>query len=482
MKKSQKSHFVLPILLVDDQIYTLEAYEMQLRSEGITDLVSCQSGGEALDILSSHDIAIIVLDLSMPEMSGEEVLNVVVSRYPEVPVIITTAIDDVGTAVRCMQAGAFDYLVKPVRRARLITTIRRALEFRELQRENVLLKERFLDNTLKHPEAFSKIITNNPQMHSTFRYIESIAVTSQPVLITGETGVGKELVARAIHRLSRRKGGIVVVNVAGLDDNTFSDTLFGHKRGAFTGADRARDGLIEKAANGTLFLDEIGDLHPTSQVKLLRLFQEREYYPLGADAPKRTNTRVIVATNHDVLDLQQPELFRADLYYRLMLHHIHIPPLRERRDDISLLVKFFLQRAANELGKTKPTPPPELFTLLSMYDFPGNIRELQAMIFDAVSRHESRVLSLDSFKEIIRQQPSSEHSEPTAAITSTIASLYACLDRLPTLKEAEEYLILETLKRTGGNQTLSATLLGTSRQTLRRRIQTRKEFSVIHDE
>ncbi len=239
-------------------------------------------------------------------------------------------------------------------------------------------------------------------MRSTFKYIESIAVTSQPVLITGKTGVGKELIARTIHRLSGRKGTLAAVNVTGLDDTTFSDTLFDHKRGAFTGADRVRAGLIEKAANGTLFLDETGDLHPTSQVKLLRLLQEREYYPLGADVPRPSNARIVVATNRDLLALQASGTFRADLYYRLLLHRINVPPLRERRDDIPLLVEFFLQRAADELGKTKPTPPPELFILLALYDFPGNIRELQTMIFDAVSRHESWKLSLTGFKEIIR--------------------------------------------------------------------------------
>ncbi len=475
MEQSQKSHPVLPILLVDDEIYSLQVCELHLQTEGFTNLISYQRGREALDLLSSHEVSIIILDLHMPEMSGEDILSVVFSKYPEVPVIITTAIDDVDTAVRCMKAGAFDYIVKPIHRARLIATIKRALEIRELRRENVLLKESVLDNTLKYPEAFAEIVTNNTAMRSIFKYIESIAATSQPVLITGETGVGKELIARAIHRLSGRKGSLVAVNVAGLDDMTFSDTLFGHKRGAFTGAERARDGLIEKAADGTLFLDEIGDLHPMSQVKLLRLLQEREYYPLGVDVPRTTNARIIVATNRDLLALQEAGMFRADLYYRLLLHRINVPPLCERRDDIPLLVEFFLQSAAKELGKVKPTPPPELFTLLSAYDFPGNVRELQAMIFDAVSRHESRKLSLSSFQEILQQPLSFEDTEPTGSI-SAIDALYASLERLPTLKEAENLLIQEALKRVGGNQTLAAMLLGTTRQTLHRRLQTKKEL------
>jgi DNA-binding NtrC family response regulator len=469
METFQKSHPIFPILLVDDEIHALEVYEMQLLRERITNLISCQSGKEALNVLSAQEISIIVLDLYMPQMSGEEVLSMVANRYPEVPVIVTTAIDDVDTVVRCMKAGAFDYIVKPVQSARLITTVRRALEFRELRRENILLKESVFEDKLKHPEAFSEMITNNKTMRSIFKYIESIAMTSQPVLITGETGVGKELIAQAVHCLSGRRGSLVAVNVAGLDDTTFSDTLFGHKRGAFTGADRLRHGLIEKAADGTLFLDEIGDLHPASQVKLLRLLQEREYYPLGADVPKLTNARIIVATNHDLAALQEAEKFRADLYYRLLLHRINVPPLRERRDDIPLLVDHFLQSAADELGKTKPTPPPELFTLLSLYDFPGNVRELKAMIFDAVSRHESRKLSLTSFEEIIQSPLFSENSESMLRI-STLEALYTSLERLPGLKEAERLLIQEALRRTDGNQTLAAGLLGITRQTLHRRL------------
>ena len=473
MEKSQQSQTTLPVLLVDDEIHALQGYEVQLLGEGISNFISCQSGRDALNILSSQEVSIILLDLRMPGMSGEEVLAVVSEKYPQIPVVVITAVNEVETAVRCMKAGAFDYIVKPVDQTRLITTVKRALEFRELRRENILLTEGMLDKKLKHSEAFSEIITNNENMFSIFKYIESIAVTSQPVLITGETGVGKELIARAIHRLSSRKGDLVAVNVAGLDDTTFSDTLFGHKRGAFTGADRIRAGLIEQAANGTLFLDEIGDLPSTSQVKLLRLLQEREYYPLGADVPKPTNARIIVATNRDLLVLQESETFRMDLYYRLMLHHINVPPLRERRDDIPLLVEFFLQQSADDLKKAKPTPPPELFTLLSVYDFPGNIRELQAMLFDAMSRHESGKLPLNSFKEIIQHHPSLE-STVASESNLTIETLYDSLEQLPTLKEAEELLMQSALKRAEGNQTLAALLLGITRQTLHNRLQAKK--------
>lgn len=473
METSQQSRTTLPVLLVDDEIHALQGYEIHLLGEGISNFISCQSGKEALEIVSSQEVSMMLLDLRMPGISGEEVLAAVSEKYPHIPVVVITAVNEVETAVRCMKAGAFDYIVKPVDQTRLITTVKRALEFRELRYENVLLTEGMLDKRLRHSEAFSDIITSNEKMYSIFKYIESIAITPQPVLITGETGVGKELIARAIHRLSDRKGGLVAVNVAGLDDTTFSDSLFGHTRGAFTGAERIRAGLIEQAADGTLFLDEIGDLPSTSQVKLLRLLQEREYYPLGADVPRPTNARIIVATNHDLLTLQESGTFRMDLYYRLMLHHVTVPPLRERRDDIPLLVECFLQQSADDLKKPKPTPPPELFTLLSIYGFPGNIRELQAMIFDAVSCHESGKLSLHSFKEIIQHQPSLDLATSSAAMV-TLETLYASLEQLPTLKESEVFLIKEALKRADDNQTLAATLLGITRQTLHNRLQAKK--------
>ncbi|MBD3306668.1 response regulator [candidate division KSB3 bacterium] len=471
METSPTSYPLSPVLLVDDDVFSLQVYALHLQKKGMTHLISCQNGKDALEVLASQPVSLVILDLHMPGISGEEVLSVVTTEYPETPVIIITAVDDVEVVVQCMKAGAFDYISKPVDPDRLITTVRRALEFWELRRENISLKARVLNNTLKQPDAFADIITNNAQMHALFTYVESIATTSQPVLITGETGVGKELVARAIHRLSGCTGTWVAVNVAGLDDTTFSDTLFGHKRGAFTGADHVRDGLIEKATNGTLFLDEIGDLPSSSQVKLLRLLQEREYYPLGSDASRPTNARIIVATNKDLLQLQHSGTFRADLYYRLLLHHVEVPPLCDRRDDIPLLVECFLQQAAQEVGKpAAPTPPPELLSLLSTYHFPGNIRELKAMIFDAVSRHESGKLSLDSFEELIHKSPSAD-DRPLRTAATTLETLYASLDRLPGLKDAEKLLIQEALKRTGGNRTLTAKILGITRQTLHRRLQ-----------
>jgi DNA-binding NtrC family response regulator len=324
---------------------------------------------------------------------------------------------------------------------------------------------------LEHPDAFSEVVTHSPIMQSIFQYVEAISLSPQPVLITGETGVGKELIAKAIHHLSNRKGTFVPVNVAGLDDNVFADTLFGHRKGAFTGADQARSGMVEQASGGTLFLDEIGDLSPASQVKLLRLLQDGEFLPLGSDVGKRSDARVVVATNQDLQALQDFGKFRKDLYYRLCAHHIHIPPLREHREDLTILVDHFLEKASETLGKKKPTPPRELLTLLSTYHFPGNIRELQSMILDAVSSHKSGKLSMDVFKSYICQkQPTVDTDLKNLLQRENI--LVSFPEQLPTLKKTEHLLISEAMRRANNNQAIAAQLLGITRQALNKRLKT----------
>jgi DNA-binding NtrC family response regulator len=323
-----------------------------------------------------------------------------------------------------------------------------------------------LPGALERPQAFARIVTQNPEMRLIFQYLESIAPTPLPVLITGETGVGKELFAEAIHDLSCVHGKLVTVNVAGVDDDLFSDTLFGHKRGGFTGADRERPGLIEMAAGGTLFLDEIGDLSLGSQVKLLRLLQDGKYYPIGSDTVKLTDARIIVATNQDLDVMQQKGSFRKDLYYRLRAHHVHIPPLRHRKEDIPLLVDHLLERAAAILGKKKPTPPRELSPLLENLPFPGNIRELEGIVVDLVSRHKSGVLSIASIRG--RMAPA-----VTLEVLSEIEESDQPLafgEQMPTLKEAERLVIEEAMKRCRGIQTLAARMLGMSRRALNNRV------------
>jgi len=463
-----------PVLLVDDEEQSLTSFEMALRSVSLNNFIRCLDSRDVIPLLTEQEVEIVLLDLRMPYIAGDELLPAIISDFPEIPVIIITGANDVETAVKCMKLGAFDYMVKPVERSRLIGGVKRALDLRELQRENRLLKAQVLSDKLEHPEVFSEIVTCSARMRSIFQYVEAIAASPRPLLITGETGVGKELVARAVHRLSRRKGAFVPVNVAGLDDNVFADTLFGHKKGAFTGAEQARGGMLEQAAGGTLFLDEIGDLSHASQVKLLRLLQDGEYFPLGSDLAKRSDARIVVATNQDLNTLQTSGRFRKDLYYRLCDHHLHIPPLRERMEDLPLLLNHFLEKASTTLGKSRPTPPEELLTLLSTYHFPGNIREMESMVFDSVSSHRSGKLSMDLFKSHIFQKPPAPEKERPQQVQREGVSV-SFSDRLPTLKELEQNLVDEAMRRAGGNQSIAALSLGITRQALNKRLRKGRE-------
>jgi DNA-binding NtrC family response regulator len=458
-----------PLLLVDDELPWLRSLRMTLEGPGaINNLRLCQDSREVMGLLAEGEIGLVLLDLTMPHLSGEELLARVVEEHPEVTVIILSGMNQIETAVRCMKLGAFDYFVKTTEEDRLLDGVRRAIRMQELQRENRQMRRLFLNDTLEHPEAFADIVTNNKGMRSICQYVEAVAPSTQPVLITGESGVGKELFARAVHALSRRSGPLVSVNVAGLDDNVFADALFGHTRGAFTGADAPRRGMIEEAGDGTLFLDEIGDLSIASQVKLLRLLQEGEYFPLGSDKPKQSRARIVVATHQDLTAKQAAKQFRKDLYFRLRAHHVHIPPLRERKDDLPLLLDHSLAKAAAELGKKKPTTPPELVTLLSTYAFPGNVRELEAMVYDAVSVHGSRVLSMQTFRQRIGQAPA--QTEIPAG-----RSAFAGIEPLPNLGEAVEQLIAEAMQRANGNQSIASRLLGISQPALSKRLKQQQQ-------
>jgi DNA-binding NtrC family response regulator len=384
---------VSTILVVDDDEAVLNSARRILRMHGFEEVLVCADSRNVEPLLEDEPVAVILLDLVMPNLGGRELLERLAASHPEIPVIVVTAEQDVRTAVECMKVGAYDFLIKPADTDQLVATVRRALEHRELRDENARLRSKLLEEELTRPEAFGALITIDPGMLRLFSYIEAIARGSQPALITGETGTGKELVARAIHDVSGRRGPFVAVNVAGLDDTMFSDTLFGHRPGAFTGATGTRRGIIEQAGRGTLFLDEIGDLSQASQVKLLRLLQEREYYTLGDDTPKRLEARVVAATHKD------PSSLRRDLYFRLRSYHVRIPPLRDRLGDLPMLLHHIVREAAADLRKAPPVIPERIYRALSHYDFPGNIRELRAMVFDAVARHKSGPLSADPFIE-----------------------------------------------------------------------------------
>lgn len=458
----------MPVLLVDDEPSWLHSFSVTLRSAGIAEVMTCQDSRDAMTMIEREQAGVVVLDMTMPNLSGDKLLERIVQEHPEIPVIMVTAVDDLTTAVACMKLGAFDYFVKSVETERLVSGVCRAVELRQLREERDQLRNRFLDGQLENPAAFAAIVTESQKMFAVFQYLEAVAPSNQPVLIAGETGVGKELFARAVHDLSGRAGEFVAVNVAGLDDQTFSDTLFGHKKGAFTGADTSRPGLVERAAGGTLFLDEIGDLAPSAQVKLLRLIQESEYYPLGSDVAKKSAIRIVVATNRDLAAMTREGGFRKDLYYRLGTHRVDIPPLRERKEDLFVLLNHFLEASATELGKKTPTAPRQLPTLLATYHFPGNVRELKAMAHEAVTQHTHGVLSMDVFRNHIRAF-GDDSAEPASNVSADAHGL-TFPEQLPTIKDVTEQLIAEAMLRSGGNQSIAAEMLGMSRQALNKRL------------
>ena len=461
------SHFPrYPILLVDNLQQCLTDTSLALHAEGIDHVAHCQVSDNVMSVLSQEDFSIVVMDPQMPGSSGRSLLQLIVKNFPGLPVIVLTAVNTVETVVECIKDGAFDYMVKPADGVRLAAMIRRGLEIYKPSDRNCPLAD-----TLEYPGEFSDIITQDRNMYSIFRYVEAIARTDLSVLITGETGVGKELIASVLHKLSGREGNFIRVNAAGLDDQLFSDTLFGHERGAYTGADLNRKGLIEQASHGTLFLDEIGDLHLESQVKLLRLLEEETYYRLGDDFETASSARTVVATNREIQYLRDSENFRTDLYHRLKSYHIHLPPLREPTGDIPMLFAYFLESAAKEMDKKTPAATKELHDLLGTYSFPGNVRELQGMVTNAVSRHKEGALSTDSFRQEIEKQSIGAHE---GTILQARAIGVSALPILPNLKEAlketEQLFIGEALRRADGNQTFAAQLLGLSRQALNKRL------------
>jgi len=459
------------VLIVDDEPATVDSFELILNSGGITNILRCHDSRQAMEMLSKHPVDVVLLDLVMPHITGEELLEQVKDTHPDVEALIITGIDTVDSAVNCMRLGAFDYLVKPVDENRLVSTVSRALEMRRLKRENSSLHSGFLSDALDQPEAFSHMVAQDPHMLRVFKYVEAVATSGQPVLITGESGTGKELIAQALHKLSAADRPFVPVNVAGLDDTVFSDTLFGHLKGAFTGAQGARAGLVEQAAQGCLFLDEIGDLSPASQVKLLRLIQEREYLPLGADMPKPAEARVIAATHCDLEAARDKGEFRDDLFYRLCIHHIRIPALRQRPDDIPLLAEHFVRKAANDLDREPPAIPARLLARLAAYSFPGNVRELESMIFDAVSKCTGNTLTISALRDRLAG------GELTPRAESGSNDDMSFPDPLPTLSQTSDLLVEEAMRRSGGKQTTAARMLGISQPALSKRLKRMAEES-----
>jgi DNA-binding NtrC family response regulator len=456
------------IVLVDDEQSELDAYSFLLESMGVQNIKTIPDSRQALEALQNIPAPIVFLDLNMPHMSGQEVLRLIKRERPQVPVIILTANSEIETAVECLRLGAHDYLVKPISMATFGSSLRNALEIGTLRNEVMSLKGIPFGTRPSH-KAFANIVTQNSEMMEIFQYIEAIAESGQPTLVLGETGSGKELIAKAIHDVSGLPGDFVAVDVSGLDDTLFSDTLFGHARGAYTGADKARPGLLEKAQDGTIFLDEIGDLSEVSQVKLLRFLQEGVYYPLGADQPKHCRARVVAAANKDLQKMAgQSGGFRMDLYYRLSTHLIKIPHLRNRREDIPLLVKHLVENAARDMNRKAPLVSKEAMHLLLRHPFYGNIRELKTYLFDAVARCGSAEISQGLIAE--RLGGSLQATRTELLEDNSLEKLFG---HFPTLEKLTNYAIEEALEITSHNQSQAARLLGLSKQALHKRLKKR---------
>lgn len=452
------------IVIVDDEKEITSSYEIFMRREGHRNYALYNDPLKFLEDLPGLYPAVLFLDLRMPGVSGEELLEKIREERSNTSIFIVSGTEDVETAVRCIKNGALDYLVKPIDKSRFQTAILKGLEVYSVKAELDKVKASLAKSGSAVNPNFSHIITRNKDMRALFSYLEAVAEGVSSVLITGETGTGKELFAEAVHKCSGRKGGYVTVNVSALDENMFNDTLFGHVKGAFTGADRERRGLLMTASGGTVFLDEIGDLAEASQIKLLRVLQNMEFMPIGSDKPQKTTARIIAATHADLAKKVQEGTFRQDLYYRLKVHNISILPLRDRKDDIELLFYHFYKKHTGDSEIDESSVPAELVTSLKMHSFPGNVRELEALVADYTAVFKNRKPSAAEIKRFLRS-----HNIKTGT-SSTETEIFKYEGGFPTLKEMELKLIESALEKTKGNQSRAAAMLGISRQALNKRL------------
>jgi DNA-binding NtrC family response regulator len=438
------------ILAVDDDTLAREFLSESFRRKGYQ--VCCaEDGRQALDLLKRHVFPIVITDLKMPRFNGLDLLKEAKRIHPEAEVIITTAYGSVEGAVEAVKNGAFDYLTKPFTRERIETLVERALERCRLRQETRQLKEE-----LRRYQQAPPIIGRHPKMQAALELVSLAADTEATVLIRGESGTGKELMARSLHDCSRRRDRpIVKVSCAALPESLLEDELFGHERGAFTTAYQRRIGRFEKAHGGTIFLDEIGDLSPSTQIRLLNVLQDRQFERLGSSTPIPIDVRVVAATNRDLEKLMETQHFREDLYYRLKVVEIQLPPLRDRKEDIPLLAEHFLRQAAERRGKPVPELSKEGLAVLTEHDWPGNVRELENAIERAVIVSAgTRILGWDLLGP--SQTTLSVNELPENAIR--------------TLADGERALIQRALERTRWNRSSAARMLGVDRSTLVRKI------------
>jgi DNA-binding NtrC family response regulator len=448
------------VLIVDDEQVFLDSVARRLRTKGYRDITTVRDPTTVLSLTVDHAFDVAFLDISMPKMDGITLLELIKQESPSTECVMVTAHESVPLAVKAIRLGAFDYLVKPVDPNQLVLCLTRAVERRRMV-DMLEVRTRPIESTpLSDPEAFEAIITNDEAMLRLLHEAELHAKSTIPVLITGETGVGKELLARAIHDTSSRaKGPFIPINMLSLSASLFESELFGHAKGAFTGAVADRDGYLKQAKGGTLFLDEIGDLGVEIQGKLLRILQEEEYTPVGKTRPEKADVRFIAATNLDLAKQVRAGRFRKDLYYRLRFAGLHLPPLRERRGDIRALAAHFVAQST----RPRATLSDEAATALVRHDWPGNVRELRGAVLAAANLAERC--------EIDR----AHLNLPSDEITDTPPGQPADADALLPMAEVERRHILRAYETLEHNKTQTARALGISLASLHRKL---KAYSV----
>jgi DNA-binding NtrC family response regulator len=462
MATSANARSAANILVVDDDAAVRETLCVLLEGEGHR-VTAAASGAEALEALGESPFQLMLTDLRMPGMTGIELLKESGQRQPELLSIVLTAHGSVDTAVEAMRLGAYDYVGKPFSADDLVLTVERALEFTTLRHEN-----RDLKRTLKGKYRFVNMIGESESANAIYRMIERVADTDSTVLITGESGTGKELVARTIHfNSARRDKPLIPINCGAIPEHLLESELFGHERGAFTGASATRIGRFEAAHGGTLFLDEIGEMHPALQVKLLRALQEREFERVGGNRTIKVDVRIVAATNQDLEQLVQDRKFREDLFYRLNVIPIEVPALRERRDDIPLLVKHFLDKFNADKNRHVDGFTDEAMALLAAYEWPGNIRELENLVERLVILEPDGVLGPEVLPDRIG------HRNVTAAMGRVVLPEEG-LNFDATVAEFEDALILQALERSKWVKNRAAQLLGLNRTTLVEKIKKKR--------
>jgi DNA-binding NtrC family response regulator len=442
-----------PLILVAEDEDLMRAIISRLLEESGYRVAAVASAEEALEAFAAEDMAVTLTDIRMAGMDGLALLDRVKDIDPEALVVVMTAYSSVDSAVAALRKGAYDYITKPFVNEDLLQSVKNALRQRELFREN-----RALRRELDRRYSFSEIIGTSDSLQQVFRLVEKIAATNTNILIYGESGTGKELVARAIHHNSPRSARpFVAINCGALPETLLESELFGHTKGAFTGATTARPGLFRSAEGGTVFLDEIGEISQALQVRLLRAVQEHEVTPLGSSAPARFDARIICATNRDLEREVTEGRFREDLFYRLNVIEVHLPPLRERREDIPLLARHFVKRTAREQGQIEKTIDPAAMTALINYTWPGNVRELQNAIERAFTLSGDSI-DADSLPPRVR---AAAGTEPAVRDPDGLR---------PTLDEVERRYILDTLASVNHDKARAANVLGIDLSTLYRKL------------